>query len=359
MYGLNSFDMLYVGSLAKLFPMYAAFELRLRVEAQAQNMIAQGLSTSTPGWEQNVFTALRTAWQPQLTAKFPGLPPGFPQLGTIFSLSTSGDVSFRQHLPALTDADLDKIEHDSPDKLPDAPRLYFRDWMRLMLRWSNGAASSRCIQALSYPYINGTLTDAGFFDPQLKAGLWLSGDYQGHDWLSANRAGQALTPRWAAAQGRSKSNFTATSYHLAGFMTLLARGRLIDSQSSADMRSILTATGGGIGSYVREGLRGAAPPRQFKTIRNKIGLGDPDGFSHDAAIVYVGGPDPDMTLTYVLWPWVPLQPKAAPISTSSSSSSTTASSQGTRHLARESAHRRGRRSISGRTSSRGSRKTSL
>jgi V8-like Glu-specific endopeptidase len=177
-YGLNSDDMLYVGSLAKLYALYVAFELRLRVEAQAKGMIAHGLSTSTAGWEQNVFTALRKGWQPQLTKKFPGFPPGFPQLGRIFSLSANGDVSFREHRPALTDADIDTIgESGSPDKLPrDGSPLFFRDWMRLMLRWSNNAAASRCILALSYPYINGALTDAGFFDPRLHAGLWLSGD---------------------------------------------------------------------------------------------------------------------------------------------------------------------------------------
>ena len=300
MCGLNSDDMLYVGSLAKLYALYVAFELRLRVEAQAKNMIAHGLSVSTAGWEQNVFTALRIAWQPQLTQKFPGFPPGFPQLEKIFTLSANGDVSFREHRPALTDADIDTIgESRSPDKLPrDGSSLFFRDWMRLMLRWSNNAAASRCILALSYPYINGALMDAGFFDPYLHAGLWLSGDYESHDWLPANRAGQPLTPRWATAQRRPKSNFTATSYQLARFMTLLARGRLIDSQYSEEMRSLLNAADGGIGSYVHEGLAGAAPPRLSTTIRSKIGMGD-DGFSHDAAIVYVTNPDPSLTLTYV------------------------------------------------------------
>lgn len=53
--GHNDTDMLYVGSLAKIYPLLAAFELRRRVTRQAKDMIKIGLSTATAGWENNVF----------------------------------------------------------------------------------------------------------------------------------------------------------------------------------------------------------------------------------------------------------------------------------------------------------------
>ena len=282
-YALNPVDMLYVGSLAKLYVMYVAYELKHRVEAQAKQMIADGLSTTDPGWPDKVFAALKRGWQPKLDAAFKGLPSQFPRLRDIVTLAPTGKASFASD--NLTVAQLDTIG------LHGAPRGRFRDWMRLMMRWSNNEAASRCILALSYPYLNGALAAGGFFQrakPGSRAGvgLWVSGDYLGHDWLSANRAGQALTPRWAAAQGRESSNFTGTSFQVARLLTLLAQGRLVDADSSTDMQSIMTATEGGVGSYLRHGLSHATPPRRVSSYKSKIGLGD-DGFSHDGAVLRV------------------------------------------------------------------------
>jgi hypothetical protein len=283
--GHNDTDMLYVGSLAKLYPMYVAFELRRRVEMQTKKMISSGLQTATAGWQTNVFNAIKKAWQPKLDSAFPSLPKGFPDLPGIFVLSPTGDVSFAEQNPPLTDAQLDAIGEFG------APQGKYRDWMRLMLRWSNNTAASKCILPLSYPYINGVLTSAGFFDGS--KGLWLSGDYLGHDWQSgpANPAGQQLSLRWAKSQNRSKSNFTGTAFQVARFLTLLTQGKLVDSPSSVDMMSIMNGVNG-IGSYIAAALRSAAPPRAFTSLASKIGFGN-DSFSHDCGIVTVdrsGGP---------------------------------------------------------------------
>lgn len=52
--GHNDTDMLFVGSLAKIYAMYAAFELKKRVEMQAKKMIGDGLSTAAAGWENRL-----------------------------------------------------------------------------------------------------------------------------------------------------------------------------------------------------------------------------------------------------------------------------------------------------------------
>ena len=298
-YANNPVDMLYVGSLAKIYPMYVAFELRRRVQEQAKDMIKLGLSTSTARWERQVFAALEKAWKPKLRAKFPKLPQDFPKLADIFVLSPTGDVRFAENDPPLTDADLD---FRPPNPTPGRPRISpefknppgkFHDWMRLMLRWSNNKAASKCIRALTYPYINGVLAAAGFFDPSTKTGLWMSGDYQDRDWLPDNGAGQRLSPRWARLQGRPASNFTGTAFQVARLMTLLAQGRLIDPASSTAMITILTGANG-IGSYIKGGLPVALRP--VSSIKSKIGFGN-DSFSHDCAIVH---PDPARTIRYVV-----------------------------------------------------------
>lgn len=286
-FGHNDHDTVFVGSLAKIYSVYVAFELRKRVEMQAKSMIAQGLPTATAGWEKRVFGELKKGWQPKLNATFPSLPSGFPKLADVFVLSTAGDVTFAEASPAITDADLDAIKgaHGRPDPELGTPIGKYRDWMRLMLRWSNNAAASKVIVPLSYPYINGVLGSAGFFDKTSKTGLWLSGDYGGHDWQpgAGNPAGQKLTARWATLQGRSKSNMVGTALQVTRFITALAQGKLVDSTSSTNIINIATGADG-IGSYIQGALARASPARTFNSVVSKIGFGD-DSFSHDSVIV--------------------------------------------------------------------------
>ena len=297
--GNNDNDMLYVGSMAKLFAMYVAFELKDRVQTQAQKMILQGLSTSTTGWENTVYAALKKAWKPKLDALFPGLPSGMPDFAKILTLSNTGAASF----PVLkTAADIDRIGENG------TPEGAYGDWMKSMMRWSNNAAAGQCIFPLSYSYINGVLGAAGFFDSTAKKGLWVSGDYRGNDWVKGpgNKGGQALASRFATAQGRTKSNFTGTAFQVARLLTLMAQGNLVNATASGDMIKNMTAgifdstTGkSGVTSFIRDALNGATPPRAFTSLNSKIGLGD-DNFAHDCAFIQVDrGADPSKTLRFV------------------------------------------------------------
>ena len=273
-YAHNPVDMLYVASLAKIYPMYVAFELRKRVREQVRDMITLGLSTATTGWEREVFAALEKAWRPKLKAAF-RFPSDTPKFSEIFTLSATGDVKFAENDPPLTNADLDvRPPHPTPGHAPISPEFKsppgkFRDWMRLMLRWSNNEAASKCIRALGYSYINGVLGAAGFFDKTSRTGLWLSGDYLGHDWVKDDGAGQPLSSRWARLQQRrTVTNFAGTAFQVARLLTLLAQERLVDKTSSREMMSIMTGVAG-IGSYIRGAIGGAAPPRPLSSIASK------------------------------------------------------------------------------------------
>jgi hypothetical protein len=293
----NPIDMLYVASIPKVYALYVAFELRKRVEIQARHMIAGGLSTAASGWQQRVFAALKAAWQPILDKEFPALPRDFPRLAEIFELDPKGTVRFREGTPALTDADLDRIGSSGE------PEGLYHDWMRLMLRWSSDKAASRCILPLSYPYINGVLRHAGFFDKASNTGLWLSGDYRDHDWLPLDQAGRPLSPRWAKLQDKKVTNFGGTAFQVGRFMTLLAQGRLVDSPSSTHMARIMTGADG-IGSYIQFGLERADPARAFTRVTSKIGYGDGAGndhFSHDCAVVTLDrGGNPARRIKHVI-----------------------------------------------------------
>jgi Beta-lactamase enzyme family len=283
--GANDEEMLFSGSLLKICPMYAAYALRHQVRLFVAAAKANGSAVTLPG----IASDIEAAWRPRLATLFAGRPTTafgssqditFPRLDQIFTFGADGTVDFASD--GLSQAQIDAVGEFG------APKGKFHDWMRSMLRWSNNDAAGRCIMALGYVYLNGLLAEGDFFDPSSGAGLWASADYRGHDWVkttaerNANAGGQKLTPRWATAQGRQRSNFAATAAQVARLMTMLAQGTLVDSGSCKEMRDLMNAADGGIGSYVEDAL--VADSRPASLVVSKIGYGD-DKFSHDCAIV--------------------------------------------------------------------------
>jgi hypothetical protein len=249
--GHNDTDMLYVGSLAKIYPLLAAFELRRRVTQQAKDMIKIGLSTRTAGWQNKVFAELKKGWQPRLNAAFRGLPSQFPKLAEIVEISLHGTAQLREE---------------------------FLDWIRAALSRNDAAAAGSYIRALSYPYINGVLAAAGFFDPAKKNGLWISGDFNGNDWRPKDAAGMPLTARWRLP-GHAVSNFTGTALQVARFLGLMAQGKLVDPDSSGKMIELLGTP------FLRKTLEDAT--RSFTSVNGKVGIGQWDTRFHDGAIVSI------------------------------------------------------------------------
>jgi hypothetical protein len=276
--GVYNQEMIFAGSLPKICVMYAAFALRARVQAFVDAAGANGAPVVPPG----ITSAIENAWKPKLRALFQGRPTTsfgnkqdvtFPKLDQILTFSPDGKVDFKRATPSLTDAKIDEIGEFG------APQGMFHERMRSMLRWSNNAAASNCILALGYIYLNGALARAGLFDGK---GLWC------HDWVTtdaqrkANAAGPLLTPRWATAQRRRRSNITATAAQVARFMTLLAKNKLVDATASHEMRALVKADAGGLGSDANDALRRVG--RDPSLVIAKFGLGD-DGFSHEGAII--------------------------------------------------------------------------
>lgn len=291
--GLNDEEMIFAASLPKICAMYAAFALRARVQAFVDAAAENGADAVPP----EIIREIEKAWKPKLRALFPTRPATsfgnrqdvtFPKLNDIFTFAPDGKVDFKRAAPPLTMAQIDSVG----DK--KAPQGMFHEWMRSMMRWSNDAAAGRCILALGYFYLNGALARAGFFDAGTRNGLWLSADYKSHDWVKtdaerlANAAGHALTPRWATAQRRRRSNITATAAQVARFMTLLAQNKLVDAPASQEMRALMNVKTGGAGSYAQFALNSVG--RGSTAFAAKIGFGD-DSFSHDCAIIRrtVGG----------------------------------------------------------------------
>lgn len=285
--GVYDEEMIFAGSVPKICVMYAAFALRCRVQAFVDAAAANGAPVVPPG----ITAEIEKAWKPKLRALFPNRPATsfgnlqdvtFPKLDQILSFSPDGKVDFKRATPPLTNAQIDAVGGSV------APRGRFHEWMRSMLRWSDNTAASKCILALGYFYLNGAVARAGLFDAATNKGLWMSADYKSHDWVKteterqANAAGQLLTPGWATAQRRRRSNITATAAQVARFMTLLAQDKLVDATASHEMRALMKADAGGLGSDANDALRGVG--RAPSLVIAKFGLGD-DGFRHECAII--------------------------------------------------------------------------
>jgi monoamine oxidase len=290
--GVYDKEMIFSGSLPKICVMYAAFALRSRVQAFVDAAAANGAPVVPPG----ITAEIKKAWKPKLRALFPTRPGTsfgngqditFPKLDQILTFSPDGKVDFKRATPSLTNPQIDAIGEFG------AAQGMFHEWLRSMLRWSNNTAASKCILVLGYFYLNGALARAGLFDAATSEGLWLSADFKNHDWVKtdaqrkANAAGPQLTPRWATAQRRRRSNVTATAAQVARFMTLLAQNKLVDATASHpdpnhEMRALMRADAGGLGSDANDALRRVG--RDPTLVIAKFGKGN-DDFRHECAII--------------------------------------------------------------------------
>jgi len=214
-----------IGSMAKVGPMYAAYELRLRIQTLVDAAKLFGLDASLPTWWAPIVDAVRTVWPRPVAQGFPGLdtrfPQRFPDLDQIFRFEPGGTVAFRAGATVTPDLIKDVGLHD----LAVPASMEFLDWMTLMILWSHNEAASKVIDALRFPYINGALRDGGFFDPRSKRGIWVSGNFAGGDWTASD-----LLPLSERGRKHYKptTNFAGTSEQYARLLALLATGRLFD-----------------------------------------------------------------------------------------------------------------------------------
>jgi phosphatidylserine/phosphatidylglycerophosphate/cardiolipin synthase-like enzyme len=300
-------DTYYVGSLAKIAPMYAAFELRVRVQRVVTEARAAGLDVGKPGWHVPVVKAIERTWRATVQRGFPQLTPSFPDLATIFDFVVGAaegeEVRFKSG-PADVSEVSQTGEFGSPGK-----RMGFDQCLTLMVRWSNNRAAGRVIRPLGYSYINGALREAGFFDATRKGsqGLWLSASYDSHDWKP--KADLMALSRPGTEHYKATTNLGANARQIARLLALAATNQLFGSgavgtQACRDMIALMAKRdgGGGTVSFVATAL--TARGISIDTVSSKIGIGVASPRSgragaHDCAIIQrktAAG----TTLTYVV-----------------------------------------------------------
>src|SRR5690348_9440784 len=199
----------YTASMVKIAAMYAAFDLRASADQLA---VAGGLTT----WAQ-IEAALISTFNPEIDAHTPGPIASSPALGP-------QDKSRKPSYSALLQLG------SGPDFVVDFSPAQLAAFEDMMVQQNNAGAGTT-IHALGYPYLDGKLTDDGFFDG-VSNGIWLAGDY----------VGQWPTARIACVNDRDTAQGT-TTWQLASLMTLLADDRLVGQLSSQGMKDLMGRAG--------------------------------------------------------------------------------------------------------------------
>ena len=296
-------DTYYVGSMAKIAPMYAAFELRVRVQRAVTEARAAGLDVTKPDWHLPLVKALERKWGPAVAAEFPHLPHRFPDLNAMFEFARGGapdhEVSFRRTTP------VPNLASSSLGEFGDPAGLRFDEWMTLMILWSNNHAADHVITTIGYSYLNGLLHHAGLFTPVPAtgatptdgSGIWVSGSY-GSDWKPGTDM-MKLSAR-GAAHYKPTSNFVADARQVAKLLSLAATRTLfgadaVGTGACGDMVNLMVkGAAPGTVSFIGDAL--SALGIATDSVSSKIGIGVASPRSgragiHDCAIVTRTRPD--------------------------------------------------------------------
>lgn len=243
----------YTASLVKMGVLYAAYELR-----KSANQVVTDSGITTP---DVLYARLKSDLDETIKNKFLSilreahitLTPvneqdarKSPIYEQIFTLSPSHEVIF---LPPF--------------------QKHLQD---MIIKGDNNAAAA-CIQALSYSWINGTLTAGGFFFPEGGTGIWVGGTFTG-----------SMTPIRIPTENDGDAAQASTCFDMANLFAHIYQHTLVDYKSTSENDNtysklmenmlIVSAALGNNESWLDFKRRKPhLPERNFKVTHSKIGLG--------------------------------------------------------------------------------------
>src|SRR5262249_7403589 len=250
---------------------YAAHELRFRLRKAKDAAKAAGLNIAPAGWHVRFVAAVRKTWLAQIARGFPGfntsMPARVPALRTMFAFTAGGHIDLRTgHVPVARIVAL--------NLKPPTSDMRFADLMLSMILMSNAKAAGLVIDAVGYPYLNGTLREGGFFEPASKQGIWVSGNYDSRDWKPGVDA-MAVSAR-GTVHYKATTNFVGKARQFAPLLTLAARHQLFDGDATTcdDMLAVMTKTGipGADNCFVKLAIEDTGAT--VTLADSKIGIGD-------------------------------------------------------------------------------------
>ena len=230
----------YSASLLKMAAMYAAFQLRRRVNDFS--------AEQAPGSPAELFNQLRASFDDTIADAVPAIS-GTP------GITRAMKVPKYDQILAVTDTGAGLVANFT---------VTFQTNMRRMIVNSDNAAAGECVKALGYSWINGALKAAGFFFPPAQDGIWLGGTFTG-----------AFPPVRIPCVNDTDTAQGTTTFDMANLYAHVLNGTLIDPISSTDIGAHLqvTAAAGPDASFMDETRRPELPARNFKVTHTKVGSG--------------------------------------------------------------------------------------
>jgi hypothetical protein len=274
--GFQADETFYVGSMGKAAALYAALELRTRLRIAVDRAGQAGFDFRPTNWHTRFVPIVTRLWSSRVGRGFPKLdaamPRRFPRLDQIFRFDTVAAVPARPTMAGKVDF--------TPT---------FDAWILDMIQRSDTHAAASIIDRLDFPYLNGALRQAGFYDPRTNLGIWVSGNYLGGkgDWVVKEDLA-VLTPR-GAKHYKPTTNFMGNARQFARLFALAATGKLFgDAAASAAMVEYMRKegrTGDRTPCFVKDAIEATDPgvggrptgsvPLAVEKYADKIGIGDP------------------------------------------------------------------------------------
>jgi hypothetical protein len=274
--------MFYSGSLLKIAAMYAAFQLR-----EAVNALAATMDFATVTDESIFFAAVEKEFDKEIV--------GAPDL--IKHTSTAGNRAPVYKTIFTATQDLGENKWSVDFRADVDPKFDFAGHLDKMIVDSHNLSAGFCIQMLGFSFINGLLQKAGLFEPSLKRGIWLAGDYLNP--LSANiaeHAKEVAHPGTGDPDSVEEFNLgmsgwlpitipsvndgdvkqVTTCIDAARLMVLLADDKLVGTTGA----STVGLANSEMLAMLHRAVSGHAPsmvgrvPTVFSILQSKIGVGD-------------------------------------------------------------------------------------
>jgi hypothetical protein len=258
----------YTGSLVKMGVLYAAYELR-----KSANQAVANSGISTPN---DMYARLKSDFDEIIKKKFLTILKEAqiavnpvnekdikktPKYEQIFTMTPSHEVIFRPQF-----------------------QKHLQD---MIIKGDNNAAAA-CIEALSYSWINGTLTDGGFFFPEGRTGIWVGGTFIG-----------SMVPIRIPSENDGEVAQASTCFDMANLYAHIFQHSLVNYKSTSENNNtysklmenllIVSAAVGNNESWLDFKRRKPhLPERNFKVTHSKIGQGQlksKDWVASEGAIV--------------------------------------------------------------------------
>ena len=237
--GLDFGRTYYSASLVKVGVMYAAFQLRKRVN----DFIVE----TSPASPTELFEGLKASFDDTIAGAVPQVS------GTA---GITRDMKIPKYSQIFTAADL------GSGLVANFTAPFKTNMFRMIVNSDNAAAG--CVKALGYSWINGALKAGGFFFPDAEAGLWVGGTFTG-----------ALPPVKIPCVNDIDTAQGASTFDVANMYAHVLNGTLVDALSSTDFSAHLqtSAAGGFDPSFMDKTRRPGLPFRNFGVTHTKVGLG--------------------------------------------------------------------------------------